>query len=287
MPPKNWPIRQGSPTLRLVGSTLNSDQEVPVRLTGPTDFLPPADLILLTTKAHDADRAAEQAAPALIEGGAAILLSNGLGLEKDVAQHLPKNTLIRGLVYGGASLEAPGNARSNGEGKIVLGIWEPKVSDYGSLDKSFKIAVETLQEAGLQTEISTNPKRSVWEKTMANLAINPLGALARVRNGIVGTDPYLRSVAVELLSEACEVAASDGVMIGSTEAENIFHNATSQTAENKNSMLNDIETGRTTEIDYLNGYVARMGALRNLPVPMNTTVTVLVKALHPEGKSNN
>lgn len=283
MPPKSWPIQQGSPILRLAGSTPNSDQEVPVRLTGPTD-LPPADLILLTTKAHDANRAAEQLAPALVEGGVVILLSNGLGLEKDVAQHLPKNTLIRGLVYGGASLESPGLVRSKGEGKIVLSIWGQKALHNDLVNKSFEIAVATLQEASLETEVSINSERSVWEKTMANLAINPLGALARVRNGIVGTNPYLRSVAVGLLSEACQVATSDGITIETTEAEKIFHVATSQTAENKNSMLNDIETGRITEIDYLNGYVARIGKLRNLPVPMNTTVTALVKALHPAGR---
>ncbi len=283
MSPKHWPTQQGSPILRLVGSTPNSDQVVPVRLAGPTD-LPPADLILLTTKAHDASRAAEQLAPALVEGGVVILLSNGLGLEKDVAKHLPKNTLIRGLVYGGASLESPGLVRSKGEGKIVLSIWGQKALRNDLVNKPFEIAVATLQEASLETEVSINSERSVWEKTMANLAINPLGALARVRNGIVGTNPYLRSVAVGLLSEACQVATSDGIAIEATEAEKIFHAATSQTAENKNSMLNDLETGRITEIDYLNGYVARIGKLRNLPVPMNTTVTALVKALHPAGR---
>ncbi len=278
--PDNWPEREGSPILRLIGPNPDSDRAVPVRLTGPADSLPPADLILLTTKAADAKTAAD-AAPALAEGGAAVLLSNGLGMEEAVSGCFPQGTLIRGLVYGGALLESPGSIRSTGEGKIVLAGWEQEGTGDHPESGPLDIAVAAFREAGVSTEVSIDPRRSVWEKSMANLAINPLGALARVRNGIVGTDPNLRSVAQGILREACEVAASQGTPIEPPEAEEIFLKAASQTAENLNSMLRDLTAGRTTEIDYLNGYVARIGKEQDLSVPINAAVAALVKAHHP------
>ena len=89
--PDTWPKREGSPILRLIGSNPDSDQAVPVRLTGPAEP-PPADLILLTTKAADAKTAAEAAAPALAQGGAAVFLSNGLGMEEAVFGCFPQGT---------------------------------------------------------------------------------------------------------------------------------------------------------------------------------------------------
>lgn len=279
--PDTWPKREGSLILRLIGSNPDSDQAVPVRLTGPAEPPPPADLILLTTKAADAKTAADAAAPALAQGGAAVFLSNGLGMEEAVFGCFPQGTGIRGLVYGGALLESPGSVRSTGEGKIVLAVWEQEETGDPPESGPLDIAVAAFWEAGISTEVAIDPRRSVWEKSMANLAINPLGALARVRNGIVGTDLNLRSVAQGILREACEVAASKGTPIEPLEAEEIFLKAASQTAENRNSMLCDLTAGRTTEIDYLNGYVARIGKEQDLSVPTNAAVTALVKAYHP------
>jgi len=52
-----------------------------------------------------------------------------------------------------------------------------------------------------------------------------------------------------------------------------------ETAENKNSMLQDIERGKRTEIDYINGAISRYGQKHKVPTPMNDLITSLVKGL--------
>ena len=116
---------------------------------------------------------------------------------------------------------------------------------------------------------------------MANLAINPLGALARVRNGVVGTDPHLSAAGKKVLEEARAVAAAEGVYIGREESEEIFRSTAAATAENENSMLRDLLSGKRTEIDHLNGAVAQRAEARSIPAPLNSALSAWVRSYHP------
>lgn len=277
--PDAWPHRDGSPVLSLLSRSPDAEGTVPVRLAWPGEKIPAVDLLLLATKAQDAGGAAEQAKDALAPGGAAVLLSNGLGLEPSVSALFRPERLFRGIVYFGALAPSPGAVRRTGEGKIVLGPWASRPGT-GDNDRLPSIA-NVFREAGIPAEIAGDIRRALWEKAMANLAINPLGALARARNGVVGTDPLLAEVARRVLREARSVAAAEGVTIETGEAERIFRTTAAATAENENSMLRDILAGRPTEIDFLNGYVARQGKEGGIPVPCNSALAALVKVSHP------
>ncbi|MFQ5912520.1 MAG: ketopantoate reductase family protein [Nitrospinota bacterium] len=279
--PERWPRREGSPILSLVSKTPDAARSVPIRLAWPGREIAAADLLLLTTKAQDAEEAAGGAEGSLVRGGAALLLSNGLGLEPAVSAHFSSSLFLRGIAYCGALLDSPGVVRCTGEGKIVVGLWEDR--DAG--DARLGSVVNTFCEAGIPAEAAADLHRALWEKAMANLAINPLGALARVRNGAVGADPRLLGIAREVLREACAIAALEGIQIDPEEAQEFFQTTAAATAENENSMLRDVLTGKWTEIDYLNGYIARRGKERGVAVPVNSALAAWVKAYHPADES--
>lgn len=279
--PEGWPRQNGSPILSLVSIVSEAERKVPVRLTWPGERFPPIDLLLLTTKAQDAEEAARRVKDSLVREGVAVLLSNGLGLEPALSAQFSPYLFLRGLAYCGALLDSPGVVRCTGEGKIVLGLWGNQDNEGSNGNARLQSIVKAFCDAGLSAEVAADMRRAVWEKAMANLAINPLGALARVRNGVVGTDPRLRAAAREVLREACIVAASEGVTIDPDEAEETFVTAAAATAQNENSMLQDVLTGRRTEIDYLNGYVERRGKEVSVPVPANSALAALIKACHP------
>jgi 2-dehydropantoate 2-reductase len=137
----------------------------------------------------------------------------------------------------------------------------------------------------MPVEIVADVQRALWEKAMANLVINPLGALARVRNGAVGTEERFQNTARDILKETTAVATSEGVRIDLDEAYQIFRTTAAATAENENSMLRDIQCGKPTEIAHLNGHVVRKGKEKGIPVPTNESLVEQIETLHPAHKS--
>ena len=184
--PDTWPKREGSPILRLIGSNPDSDQAVPVRLTGPAEP-PPADLILLTTKAADAKPRPRRRRRPLPKGArlsSSPTVWNGGGCVRvfSARDGDPRSRLWR---------RASRVARK----RPLHGEREKSYWPYGNRRKRatlrkadpLDIAVAAFWETRDIDGGCHRPETfRLGKKSMANLAINPLGALARVRNGIVG-----------------------------------------------------------------------------------------------------
>ena len=80
------------------------------------------------------------------------------------------------------------------------------------------------------------------------------------------------------MEEAVGVALAEGVQLRSEALMERVRAVSSATAENKSSMLQDLERGRRTEIDAINGWIAHIGAEHGVACPVNRTLTLLVKA---------
>ena len=119
-----------------------------------------------------------------------------------------------------------------------------------------------------------------WRKVIFNAATNPVGALTGLSHGRVCERPGLRALVSGLVEEGKAVAAAQGIVLDADPEELIDHAARPDVAyEHRASMLQDVDARRRTEIDYLNGGIARFGRELGVPTPLNTAVTALVKAL--------
>ena len=113
-----------------------------------------------------------------------------------------------------------------------------------------------------------------------NAGINPIAALTRLRNGYLATMPILSAAMTALTAEAAAVARTEGFDISDREAGDLAVKVARRTRDNRASMLQDVEKGRRTEIDYLNGYVAEQGRRLGVKTPFNDAV---VQAVHRHG----
>jgi 2-dehydropantoate 2-reductase len=119
-----------------------------------------------------------------------------------------------------------------------------------------------------------------WRKLIFNAATNPVGALTRLTHGRVCEDPGLRALVSGLVDEGKAVAAAQGIELDADPEDLIDHAARHDVAyDHKASMLQDVEARRQTEIDYLNGGVARFGREQGVPAPLNEAILALVKGL--------
>ena len=197
-----------------------------------------------------------------------VFIQNGLGINHLTKAKLPGVPLIRGLCWFGVIHDSSYMVRCNGYSHIALGA----LQGTNHLD----MLRASLVKVGLATDIVDNIDCAEWEKGMLNIAINGLCALTGEPNGMVIHSPHLHEILVQLIRETQTVARAVGCNL---DLEESVIRSTQTTATNVNSMLQDIQAGHLTEIDYLNGYVMRLGNKFGISTPYNTTVYHLVKHL--------
>jgi 2-dehydropantoate 2-reductase len=135
-----------------------------------------------------------------------------------------------------------------------------------------------MTEAGFDTEFTTDIKRFQWEKTLQNASNNPVCALTRKRMKEVMDFAPTESLVEDLLREGIEVAEATGVTLDEGFFEQSMRHLKT-VGNHKPSMLQDVERGAKTEIDWLNGKIVEHAHACGLKLPNHSAIVKLVKAL--------
>lgn len=245
-----------------------SEHYYPVKVTDdPTECLGTQSALVLV-KSWQTLRAAQQLAICLDPGGIALTLQNGLDNHPILVEFLGQERAAVGVTTAGAALLEPGRVKMGGNGVISLGAHNHLQPLAGLLEK-----------AGFVVEITADTEALVWGKLVINAAINPLTALLQVPNGDLLTNPAARDLMELAALEAAAVAAARGVSLPYPNPVEAVEVVAQRTGGNLSSMLKDVQRGGPTEIDAINGAVARLGEQSHVPTPVNYTLWQLVKSL--------
>ena len=251
---------------------------VPLSATADPAGVAGAGLVLFCVKSADTETAAQAMAPHLAPGAVVLDLQNGVDNFERIRAHV-KNAVVPAVVYVGAEMPAPGVLRHNGRGDLVIGEAGPRTSS-GALIADL---AAWLSGAKVPTRVSDNIEGELWWKLTLNCAYNAVSALGHSRYGPMMAMPQIRQVMSDAVHEIVALAEAKGVRIAMpdpVEAVLRFGIAMPTTIS---STAQDLQRGRPTEIDYLNGYVVRECDALGLPAPVNRTLYALVK-LKEQGK---
>ncbi|MGQ4833589.1 MAG: ketopantoate reductase family protein [Candidatus Asgardarchaeia archaeon] len=230
------------------------------------------DAIFVTVKAYDTKVAAQELSKVVSGNEYIISLQNGLGTEDIIRAVLQESMILRGITSHGAMISDYGVVRHTGLGEIILGpVRAPSI-------EILKEIVKRLTETGLEAKIVSDIKSYVWLKVLVNAAINPIATLLHVKNGELIKDENIKTLMRNVIFEGIQVVNRIGVTLPEEPITKTF-NVVKSTSENKCSMLQDIERGKRTEIDYLNGAIVYQALIHNLEAPVNDTLTKLIKGL--------
>jgi 2-dehydropantoate 2-reductase len=244
-----------------------------VRATTDPSQLPSCDFGIVATKAMHTESAIAATARAFVDGAVASV-QNGVGNEEALAHHVSR--VIRGTTFPAGKILSPGVVQWDVKGDTTLGPFDPSPA---SLEEVERLA-DACTRGGMPTTAVADARPAQWRKVIFNAATNPVGALTGLTHGRVCERPLLRALVTELVDEGKAVADAQGIVLDADPEELIDHAARPDVAyDHKASMLQDVEARRATEIDYLNGGIARFGRELGVPTPMNEAVTALVKAL--------
>jgi 2-dehydropantoate 2-reductase len=145
-------------------------------------------------------------------------------------------------------------------------------------DETTKRIADTLTKAGLRTEESKDIMRHVWEKSILNSALCSVCAVTGQTMAEAMQYMHSRDIAIQLLEEGLKVAEADGYDFGS-DALAKFTAYLEKGGAHKPSMLIDVENKKPTEVDFMSGAIARYGQKYNVPTPVNSIFTDLLKTI--------
>ena len=266
---------EGLAALRQNGVTLERDgvrRPHAVSVAGYGEGLPPFRLALVLVKAYQTEAAAAALARWLAPDGLAVTLQNGLGNLEVLADRLGSERVALGVTTAGATLLAPGVVREGGAGPTSIAP-HPRTA----------ALLQLLRSAGLPADQADDAPGLAWGKLAISAAVNPITALLRIPNGGL-LEPRARGAleaAGRAMMEAAATAQAAGIRLPYTDAPAELEAVLRRTAANRASMLQDIEAGRPTEIEAINGAVVRAADERGVPVPVNRLLLALIRSLPP------
>jgi len=243
----------------------------PVRAVSDPALAGPVEAALVLVKSRQTPWAATVARTVLAGAGVAYTLQNGLGNREILVEALGEERVGQGVTALGGTLLGPGRVRHAGQGPTLFG---------AAPDRAMAVALADLfTRAGLPAEVREDVAGLVWGKLIVNAGINALTALLRVPNGALVEALAARELLAAAAREAAEVAAALGVHLPYADPVEHALDVARATAANRSSTLQDVLRGAPTEIDAINGAVAREGARLGVPTPINALLAGLVAAL--------
>ena len=244
------------------------------------------ELIVLATKARDAVAVAPGLADLLAPGGVLLPIQNG-GVSQMIGEQIGDARVLGGLSNLGATMTAPGVYYQRNAGHLLVGELAGGVSERAERVRQWLCRA-------VQVRVSSNLRGAVWSKLLLNCSVTSIGAIAgRTMREYIGS-PEGRQLFDRIYDEALSVAVASGARpermlvdpvppgwrgrcIGGAAHDAWLREVLEGYGDLKPSMLQDFERGRPTEIDFINGYVAKLGAQLGVPTPTNAA---LVEAVH-------
>jgi 2-dehydropantoate 2-reductase len=237
------------------------------------------DICIIATKAYDLINALSDYEAVISNTPFLCLMQNGLGNEEYAMKKFPNKILYRIITSNGALMKDNVRVAHTGKGKTILCQINPKENTNGS-DRLVESLLHELDKAQFEPEISPQPLETIWRKALINIGINPFGALTGLPNGKLLEVPSLPSIIRATVAEALQIANKMSIpLLDETDYTQSVFDVIAATARNHNSMLQDIEKGKSTEIDFLNGRIVEYAKRLGLQVPLNEMLSSLIHGL--------
>lgn len=248
---------------------------VPVAAAPTPRGIEPVDLVIVLVKSKDTEAAIRSARNLLGPRTAVLTLQNGLGQEDILSSVAGPDRVIIGKTYVGGQMAGKGRVIAGAAGKeTVIG----EVS--GPATERIHAIVRCFEAAGLQAIASDDIMATVWDKLLVNVATGAASAITGLDYGNLYDVPEVEATALAAVREAIEVARALGITLSSDDPRRAWEKASAGLPFGfKASMLQSLEKGSVTEVDFINGSVVRAGARAGVPTSVNETLVAMVKGI--------
>ena len=243
------------------------DRFIKIKATTNPSTLKPVDAIIIMCKATALKTALTNAKNIIGDKTMLMSFQNGIGHEAIMQEIAGKDKVLGGTTTQASNIIGPGHIKNHGSLPSWIGEYE------GGLSDRVSDLAETFTAHNLETIAVSDIKKRKWMKLFALTAIGPLSSVFNLHH----TDLYItnknqkvsRNLGKQIILETRAVAKADGVDVTEDECLEMFNKIVDSKQTNKSSMCFDILNKRKTEIEFINGAVAKIGKSHGIKTPMN------------------
>ncbi len=260
---------------------IKHNDRLPVEASTKAAAVRGARLVLFCVKSTDTEQAAAQIAPFLDADAVVVNLQNGVDNTERIRAKM-KQPVIPAVVYVATEMAGPGHLKHHGRGDLVIG-----ALDGAGSKVPFSLLEQVRQwfaPAGVPVVISENVAGELWAKLVVNCAYNALSAITQLPYGKFIDSPGVRETMRDVVEETLAVAKASGVQMAPNLMEKTYSIAAAMPTQ-YSSTAQDLARGKPTEIDHLNGFVARRGEALGIPTPANRALHALVKLIEAKPRA--
>jgi 2-dehydropantoate 2-reductase len=235
-----------------------------------------ADLVLFCVKSTDSDAVARELAPLLERHAVVLSLQNGVENAATIARHL-RQTVVPAVVYVATAMGGPGTVRHFGRGDLVIGAFNRGNGAAPARAEVLDDLVALFATAGVSVTISNDVMGELWSKLLVNCAYNAISALAQAPYERLAAEPGIRDIQALIVHEVVALARAEGIALNVESSLQAVERIARTMPAQYSSTAQDVARRKPSEIDHLNGFIARRGRELGIPVPVNQTLAALVK----------
>lgn len=249
-----------------------------VKVTDDPAKIGVVDLVLIAVKLWDTENAARAVKPIVGPDTAVLSLQNGVIKDDILRREFGEAAVMGGVGYVATHISRPGVIHQTGAlQRLIFGEYD------GTRSARAEKLLEALLKAGIQAELSTDIRRTLWEKYVFLVGLSGTTATMRLPIGPIRENEQTRAFLLDLMKETVAVGRSHGVNLPDDYAEQRLQFADSVAPTMTSSLHHDLERGNPLEVAWLSGGVVQLGKAVGIATPANRAVWDIL-ALHAAGK---
>jgi len=254
-----------------------------IRVPARTDIaaVAGADLVLFCVKSTNTELAAREMAPHLADDALVLSLQNGVENAATIARHV-RQVVVPAVVYVATAMPEPGLVAHHGRGDLVIGPIDAKAAQDAALAQRLQALVDLFATAQVPVRISADVMAELWSKLMVNCAYNAISGIAQAAYGKLAALAEVRELQEMVVREVVALAEAEGVDLPLEPALDAMRKIAGAMPAQLSSTAQDMARGKPSEIDHLNGFVARRGAALGVATPANQALHALVRLIESE-----
>ncbi len=262
-----------------VDTSTGRSKQVKVKITRDIKTTGVSDLVIIAVKGYATRSAMESAMSIAGKDTYVLSVQNGAGNIEAIAEIFGDES----RVIGGTFLNVVTPVKLNhliwvlGTGGLKIGpingVMNPKVEE----------VADVFRRAGIDVTLSTKVQDLIWNKLLLNSCLC-LATVLKITNDEFLKYPSTRQLVPMIANEFIQVARAKGINLDNPEDPmkpviDTMEKFRDSGEKPKCSMLQDMERGRKTEIDTINGSIVREGKKLGIPTPVNEVFVLMVKAM--------
>lgn len=231
------------------------------------------DLILLTVKSFDTNKAVKQLKKVISKKTIVLSLQNGLDNIKIITKYVDKKNLLLGVTSNGVIFEKPGVINHTGIGYTTIG----KINNKNI--KKAKEVTEIFNNSGIKTTFNSDILKEIWIKAIVNSSINPVTTFFKCKNGYLLENSVLKNLVENICKESTNIARSENFNLDFSKMYEKTKSVIIDTKNNYSSMLQSFLNNKPLEIDSINGFLIEVGKKNKVETILNEILVFSVKSI--------